>query len=615
MSGRRRIVRLAASLLLPLVAAACSGLGLRDSDAIAEAAAARTEAAAGEAEAATATAAPPFEPSATLLPPLGFPFEPMADGPYEGFDPRKCLGTSPFGQRTPTRAASDRRRRKPEPAYVDDRIRWLPATRAAGDEPTDRLAIRESGFVRSRGLDTARSVETRVDPSIYALLRRAATAGSLVESNKIHVAALLNAFRYRDAEPTGGAALALKASFAPCPWEPKRRLLRVALTTRPKTDRREPIDVAFVVDRSTSMETYGALRNATSAISYALDFMRPDDRVAVVAFANEAATIVGPTSLSDADGVARLRRTLDDLRPNGATNGLEGLRFAVDHLWRHGRRDVARKAILLSDGDFTLGWATPDGVAFQVGRLFDDACAIDALGVSGNVRRSVLGAIASAGNGRMSVATTASEAARLLADLVEGRPVVARDVELSVAFEPKRVRAYRPIGFEGASPWAESTDASRVLRAGDAHVALFEVEVEEGADGAASNASACVVTVEFRDESRPGDARSTLVARPEFDVVDPDAADDVAFACVVVRFGSMMRGESRYGPDDWDALENDAAAAVDAADRVAASRFDPRPDVSHAIALERAEFLSVVLHARRALGRTPVPRSAGSNER
>jgi len=63
-------------------------------------------------------------------------------------------------------------------------------------------------------------------------IREAIRQGRLPAPERARVEALVNAFRYDDPPPQGEAALAVHAEVATCPWQPRHRLLRLAVRAR-----------------------------------------------------------------------------------------------------------------------------------------------------------------------------------------------------------------------------------------------------------------------------------------------------------------------------------------------------------------------------------------------
>ncbi|HVS35038.1 MAG TPA: von Willebrand factor type A domain-containing protein [Gemmataceae bacterium] len=147
----------------------------------------------------------------------------------------------------------------------------------------------------------------------------------------------------------------------------------------------------------------------------------------------------------------------------------------------------------------------------------------------------------------------------------------AREVQVRVTFNPRRVAAYRLIGSEGRRSLAAS--AVETLGAGRAVTALYEiVPAGHGDDGD-------WLTAEIRCRIRTGQAgvaagRLTGAAR-RF----ADAPEDFRFAAAAAEFGLLLSG-AMHGDADYAAVKATARAALGA---------DPDG--------RRAEFLALVAAA------------------
>jgi hypothetical protein len=121
--------------------------------------------------------------------------------------------------------------------------------------------------------------------------------------------------------------------------------------------RPQPIAFVAVIDRSGSME--GApLAAAKQGLLTVLRHLRPGDAFGVVAFDDEAQTIVPLAVPADRAGVAQV---IASLEVNGSTNLAAGWSLGRD-LLRTAAPGTARKLLLLTDGQLNTGITDPDRV-------------------------------------------------------------------------------------------------------------------------------------------------------------------------------------------------------------------------------------------------------------
>jgi Ca-activated chloride channel family protein len=111
-------------------------------------------------------------------------------------------------------------------------------------------------------------------------------------------------------------------------------------------DTRPPINMAIVIDQSTSMKgpRLDQVRSATLAI---LKDMRPEDTATIITFSDRAQVVVTPDQARDLS-VARARLSL--LQAGGGTEIGQGLDLGLQELQRNFSREWVNHLILLTDG-------------------------------------------------------------------------------------------------------------------------------------------------------------------------------------------------------------------------------------------------------------------------
>ena len=123
-------------------------------------------------------------------------------------------------------------------------------------------------------------------------------------------------------------------------------LLLDILPGEQKPEVRLPVNFAIVFDRSTSMRG-PHLDQMRSAVLALLEDLRPEDRVSVVAFSDQAEVILTPDQARDPT-VARARLRL--VKPRGGTEIGQGLIAGMEEIRRNYSREGINHIILFSDG-------------------------------------------------------------------------------------------------------------------------------------------------------------------------------------------------------------------------------------------------------------------------
>jgi len=162
--------------------------------------------------------------------------------------------------------------------------------------------------------------------------------------------------------PQVGMSVALTADLVPASGDPVFVVLENGIeaadvTAHTLAEERPPVDVVLLLDESGSME--GApLDAARAAAKSFVAAMRPEDRVAIVAFSSEPRVLIGFSS-----DVGALTRAIDLLQAGGETSLYDGLIRAAK-TFEDTERD--RFITVLSDGGDTTSINSLDTAAAEV---------------------------------------------------------------------------------------------------------------------------------------------------------------------------------------------------------------------------------------------------------
>lgn len=189
---------------------------------------------------------------------------------------------------------------------------------------------------------------------------------------------------------------------------------------------RAPVDVAFVLDRSGSMQG-DKITLAREAIGKGLSMLSPADRFAVVVYDDRIDVVA-------ALGRESRERTIGDLAHVDArgTTDLSGgwLTGCMQLADGEGMRDI-RKCLLLSDGHANRGITEHDELARHAAELRERGILTSTFGVGDDFDEELMTAIAQAGGGQAYYIEHAAQTLDLLtSELGETLDTVLRDVTL-----------------------------------------------------------------------------------------------------------------------------------------------------------------------------------------
>jgi Ca-activated chloride channel family protein len=277
-----------------------------------------------------------------------------------------------------------------------------------------------------------------VDRASYANVRRFLTAGTRPPVDAVRIEELVNYFPYVAPAPTRGEALAVTTEVAPAPWRPEHRLVRVAVQARrPAADERRPANLVFLVDVSGSMMDPDKLPLVKQALGVLVDRLRPEDRVALVAYAG-AAGLVLPSTPGSAR--AEIRAAIERLEAGGSTAGGAGLALAYRVAQAHAGPGVNSRVVLATDGDFNVGPSSDAEMERLVEARRAEGTALTVLGFgTGNLQDAKMKKLAKRGDGNYAYVDGLAEARKVFGQELAGTlETVANDAKVQVEFNRPR---------------------------------------------------------------------------------------------------------------------------------------------------------------------------------
>ncbi len=257
------------------------------------------------------------------------------------------------------------------------------------------------------------------------------------------------------------------------------QLLYVMAEISPRHHReagKQPLNLALVIDRSTSMRGT-RMENVKLAIHEFIDALKPEDRLAIVAFSDRAEVIV-PSVLGTEK--RRLHAAVSRLVPSGGTEIYQGLVAGLEEVRRYiGGRYISH-VILMTDG---RTYGDEELALFEARRAASRGIGISALGIGEDWNDAFLDALAQAGHGLSQYISAPSQLQQLLQAHLRGlSSVVVRDLDLAIKLaEGVQLRSiYRVRPHIGSLPRPEGTPI-RLGHLGDEPVAvLMELIVPPG---------------------------------------------------------------------------------------------------------------------------------------
>ncbi len=202
-------------------------------------------------------------------------------------------------------------------------------------------------------------------------------------------------------------------------------------------ERRPPLNVALVIDKSGSMARAGKMDYVKEAARQAVDLLRYGDRFSVIAYDENVQVLLPSEALEDRHGAKRM---IERLYPGGSTNLGAGLLEGFDQVRRHYDPEGVNRVILLSDGLANRGITDPRRLGRIVTGESRRGISLTTFGVGLDFNEDLLASMAENGRGTYYYIDRPHRIGEMLArefSLIQ--QVVALDVTITIDVRPEVV--------------------------------------------------------------------------------------------------------------------------------------------------------------------------------
>ena len=318
-----------------------------------------------------------------------------------------------------------------------------------------------------------------VDKASYSNIRRMINNGQKVPKEAVKIEEMINYFDYKYPQPTGKHPFSINTEVVTTPWNKDTQLVRIGLKGKEYKQEKLPAsNLTFLIDVSGSMSDQNKLPLLKSAFKLLVNQLREKDRVAIVVYAGAAGVVLKPTSGNEK---GKILEALDQLKAGGSTAGGEGIELAYKLANENYIKDGNNRVILATDGDFNVGASSNVAMEELIKEKRKTGVFLSVLGFGyGNYQDDKLEILADKGNGNHAYIDTMQEAQKVFGKEFGGTlHTIAKDVKIQVEFNPKKVQAYRLIGYENRllndEDFVDDTKDAGELGSGHTITALYEV--------------------------------------------------------------------------------------------------------------------------------------------
>jgi len=311
--------------------------------------------------------------------------------------------------------------------------------------------------------------------------------GQMPEPASIRSEEFINAFDYRDPDAPPGVPIAFASERASYPFAHNRELLRFSLKTAAAGRQAgRPLNIVLLLDNSGSMERADRVRIIQEALRVLAGQLQAQDTFSIVTFARTAQLRVDGIPGNQAAAAAQ---EIAKLTPEGGTNLGAALDLAYETALHHYLANGDNRVVLLTDGAANLGDVDPNALKQKVESHRQQGVALDCFGIGWEgFNDDLLEVLTRNGDGRYGFINTPGEAGtEFVAQIAGALHVAAADVKVQVEFNPKRVTAYRQIGYAKhqltKEQFRDNTVDAAEIAAQEAGNALYTIETNPQGEG------------------------------------------------------------------------------------------------------------------------------------
>jgi len=398
-----------------------------------------------------------------------------------------------------------------------------------------------------------------VDKAGYSNIRRMINNGQKIPKDAVKIEEMINYFNYDYPQSKRNEPFSITTEVASSPWNTNTKLVKIGLKGKDIATENTPAsNLVFLLDVSGSMNSENKLGLLKSAMEVLVDKLREEDKVSIVVYAGAAGTVLEPTNGNNKE---KIMEAIDKLRAGGSTAGGEGIKLAYKIAEENFIKDGNNRVILATDGDFNVGASSDRAMEDLIEEKRESGVFLTCLGFGmGNYKDSKIETLADKGNGNHAYIDTMQEAKKVLGTEFFGTIyTIAKDVKLQVEFNPKKVQAYRLIGYENRllndEDFNDDTKDAGELGSGHTVTALYELipvgvkseylkDIEDLKYTNIINISKTdeLLTVKFRYKEPDGDKSKLIVKTLKDNNADiKRTSEDFQFSAAVALFGQQLR--------------------------------------------------------------------------
>lgn len=335
-----------------------------------------------------------------------------------------------------------------QPQQIIDEIQPALPENGIDAVATEALPFSEAG-VTSTQFYPLSVVPLYTGSGSYGIVREYLKKGKRPSWELVRVEEMINYFSYDLPEPKDSEQISVITELAKCPWDEKSFLVMIALKGKTVTSEERPgSNLVFLIDVSKSIHSTKKLPLIKASFRKLVGQLGENDVVSIAVYGDASGIVIKGARGNEKD---RIMEALTVLEEGGSTTEGEGLELAYKIAKENYIPGGNNRVVLVIDNDMSAGVYDSDDYNSIIENIIKEEISLGILAMdseNSKQEREYIWAFAEELNWSCAFVSNSSEADKaLLSQLGTSPPVVARDVELQVEFNPAKVQNYHLFGY------------------------------------------------------------------------------------------------------------------------------------------------------------------------
>ncbi|UCF97452.1 MAG: VWA domain-containing protein [Spirochaetaceae bacterium] len=175
--------------------------------------------------------------------------------------------------------------------------------------------------------------------------------GIIIPSSHVHINSYVAHIDYNYPDPAEDLGVTLYSGHQQVSTGGQEELIQIGIQGRKlEFEALPPLNVAFVIDKSGSMDAADKMGWVKDAFDIFIEQVRDVDFVSLVVFDDAAKVVFPSTQMKSRDRRLQFKQAVDSVRPGGGTNLIAGLELGYQQVLANYRSEYTNRVLFLTDG-------------------------------------------------------------------------------------------------------------------------------------------------------------------------------------------------------------------------------------------------------------------------